>query len=205
LAHAGTITVDATGDVSADNAGPPNTITLENISSTFATGLTGDSFVFDIVLNDHMHAHLGTGVVVGSDPSNLAVQATQTSGNGLFFYTVTAWLSDEFGARITDIVNIASSEAGPVPGFTVTDTAFGSIPEFDNVVFHDYHIIVDTLLLGGSGTLEVEIAPTWTFESTTGEIGEWGTVPEPSSMVLLGIGGIAVVGYGVRRKRQLAA
>ncbi len=31
------------------------------------------------------------------------------------------------------------------------------------------------------------------------------TVPEPSTFVLLGIGGIAVIGYGLRRKRQRAA
>lgn len=34
---------------------------------------------------------------------------------------------------------------------------------------------------------------------------EMQTVPEPSTFVLLGIGGIALVGYGCRRRRQMAA
>ena len=38
-----------------------------------------------------------------------------------------------------------------------------------------------------------------------GTVGEWSAVPEPSTFALLGIGGIALVAYGIRRKRQHAA
>ena len=59
--------------------------------------------------------------------------------------------------------------------------------------------LTDLMDLYTEGTLtnEVKATITYTYEAPA--------VPEPSAFALLGIGGVALVGYGWRRKRRRAA
>jgi PEP-CTERM motif len=90
-------------------------------------------------------------------------------------------------------INLSGSASGAatLAGVTGTGSVMAGVDLFDNS-FNPFADTFETDNGGLSGTLTYTFTPTVT------------TVPEPSSLTLLGIGGVGLVGYGWRKRRATA-
>lgn len=192
--NAALITADATADPTC-GAGDPNTCSLTNFSEDTLSGVAGDTFEFIYTLNDMLHIQLGSEVFVDIAGS---LDRTLPSSVDVRF-DVTMALSDEFGSLLTPFVDVFGYNclAGSCgfEGFPGTGTS-----GFDGLLFHDIHFLwttsADTAIPISVGMEGIG------FTSSTGEVGEWESVPEPATLALFGLG---LTGLGFARKKRKSA
>ena len=98
-------------------------------------------------------------------------------------------LTTFYGRAIQDVRVLGGTPINPGPEFVIDD------------LFGDGYIIIDRQAqVGNSISFPVYLGTQLVGYSSDRRI-ELRAVPEPSSMVLLGIGGLALVGYQLRRRK----
>ena len=188
--------VNATADPSC-TVGDPNTCSLENLSQTTASGVAGNSFEFIYTLNDMFHIELGADAFAAIDGS-----LDNSAGTDSVVYLVEMALSDETGGLITPRSPVIHDicDPGSFCGFDDHPGFFAPFMEFDGVIFHDVHFFWTT----EPGPIATPIAVSITsvlFGSSVGRVGEWTSVPEPSTLALFAI---ALAGLGFMMRRRVA-
>jgi len=177
-----------TGDATADpicGTGDPNICSLENVSGGFLSGVAGDTFEFIYILNGGLNIQLGSEV----NPNILA--SFSTPEPVAVTWSVTMALSDESGELLTEFIPVREDVCEQAD----SGCGFGGFPnltpEFDNMTFHDVHIIWATSAPSPvpiSGSFGIE------FESSVGKV-----VPIPPAFWLLGSGLLGLISIARRK------
>lgn len=204
--RAETINVTLSGDAVCDNSTTPTNCEIINITpATFVTGVPGDSFVFDIIINNMKQIKLGGDVNFGV---GYETNTPDLQGTGAVKFTQKYALSDENGDLITNVIDLFNLFFTQVPGgMGNTNLITDSFPEFDNITFSDVHSIVNTETIEGelTGTFEIRVLGVF-LTSDPAIVLEPIDVPTLSEWGLIAMAGVlGIAGFVVIRMRKVTA